>query len=40
MNYMLNAMADNSDKLIKELEKISYVYINGERSSFSEIMKY
>lgn len=40
MNYMLNAMADNSDKLIKELEKIPYVYINGERSSFSEIMKY
>ena len=39
MNYMLNAMADNSDKLIRELEKIPYVYINGERSSFSEIVK-
>lgn len=39
MNYMLNVMADNSDKLIRELEKIPYVYINGERSSFSEIVK-
>lgn len=39
MNYMLNAMADNSEKLIKELEKIPYVYINGERSSFSDIMQ-
>lgn len=39
MNYMLNAMAYNSDKLIRELEKIPYVYINGERSSFSEIVK-
>lgn len=39
MNYMLNVMADNSDKLIRELKKIPYVYINGERSSFSEIVK-
>lgn len=39
MNYMLNVMADNSDKLTRELEKIPYVYINGERSSFSEIVK-
>jgi seryl-tRNA synthetase len=38
MNYMLNAMADNSDKLVKELEKIPYVYINGERSSFPNIL--
>lgn len=39
MNYMLNVMADNSDKLIRELERIPYVYIDGERSSFSEIVK-
>lgn len=39
MNYMLNVMADNSDKLIKELQKIPYVYINGERGSFSDIIK-
>lgn len=39
LNYMLNAMADNSDKLIKELEKIPYVFINGERSSFAELIE-
>lgn len=39
MNDMLNAMVNNSDKLIKELEKIPYVYINGKRGSFSEIVK-
>lgn len=39
MKHMLNAMEYNSDKLIKELEKIPYVYIDGERSSFSEIVK-
>lgn len=39
MNYMLNAMADNSNKLIKELETIPYVYMNGEESSFSDILK-
>ena len=39
MKYMLNVMANNSDKLIKELEKIPYVYINGERGSFSDIIK-
>jgi len=39
MKFMLNVMADNSDKLIKELEKIPYVYINGERGSFSDIVK-
>lgn len=39
MKYMLNVMTDNSDKLIKELEKIPYVYINGERGSFSDIVK-
>lgn len=39
MKYILNAMVDNRDKLIRELEKIPYVYINGERSSFSDIIK-
>lgn len=38
MQELLNAMTNNSDKLIKELEKIPYVYINGERSSFSGII--
>lgn len=38
MNYLLNAMANNSDKLIKELEKIPYVYIDGDKSSFSDII--
>lgn len=38
LNYMLNLMADNSEKLVKELEKIPYVYINGERSTFSNII--
>lgn len=39
LNYMLNVMADNSDKLIKELEKIPYVFSNGERSSFAELIQ-
>lgn len=39
MQYMLNAMASNSDKLIKELEKIPYVYVDGERSTFADILK-
>lgn len=39
MEYMLNAMLDNSDKLIRELEKIPYVYINGKKSSFSDIIE-
>ena len=39
MEELFNAMNNNSDKLIKELEKIPYVYINGERSSFSGIIK-
>ena len=39
MNHILNAMVDNRDKLIEELVQIPYVYINGERSSFSEIVK-
>lgn len=39
MNYMRNAMIDNSDKLIEELKKIPYVYINGERSSFDQLVK-
>lgn len=38
MKYMLNLMEHNSDKLIKELKKIPYVYINGERGSFSDII--
>ena len=37
LNDMLNVMINNSGKLIKELEKIPYVYINGERSTFNEI---
>lgn len=39
MNYLLNVMADNSDKLIQELEKIPYVYINGKKGTFSDIVK-
>lgn len=39
MKYMLNVMANNSDKLIKELEKIPYVYIDGNRSSFADIIE-
>ena len=39
MNYLLNLMADNSEKLVKELEKIPYVFVNGERSSFAELIQ-
>lgn len=39
MNNILNIMDNNSNKLIKELEKLPYVYINGEKSSFSNIIK-
>ena len=39
LNDMLNVMTNNSDKLIRELEKIPYVYINGERGTFSDIIK-
>ncbi len=39
MNYLLNVMADNSDKLIQELEKIPNVYINGKKGTFSDIVK-
>lgn len=39
LNFMLNTMADNSDKLVKELETIPYVFINGEHSSFSELIQ-
>jgi hypothetical protein len=39
LNYLLNAMADNSDKLVKELEKIPYVFVNGESSSFTELIQ-
>lgn len=38
-NYLLNTMLYNSDKLIEELKKIPYVYIEGERSSFSDIIE-
>ncbi len=38
MKYLLNAMTNNSDKLIQELEKIPYVFIDGERSSFKEMI--
>ena len=39
MNYLINLMADNSEKLVKELEKIPYVFVNGERSSFAELIQ-
>ncbi len=39
MNYLLNLMADDSGKLVKELEKIPYVFVNGERSSFAELIQ-
>ncbi len=39
MQQILNAMQSNGDKLLRELEKIPYVYINGRESSFSEINK-
>ena len=39
MNYFINLMADNSEKLVKELEKIPYVFVNGERSSFAELIQ-
>lgn len=40
MNYVFQAMVDNSDKLIEELKKIPCVYKNGEKSSFSEIIEW
>ena len=39
MKQILDAMQSNGDKLLRELEKIPYVYINGKESSFSEINK-
>lgn len=39
MNYLIDLMADNSEKLVKELEKIPYVFVNGERSSFAELIQ-
>lgn len=39
MNNLLNFMTKNREKLMKELEKIPYVYINGERTSFNESIR-
>ena len=38
LNYLLEIMSYNKDKLIKELSKIKYVYINGKESSFEDII--
>lgn len=38
MKDMLSMMAYNSENLIKELEKIPYVFVNGARSSFTDII--
>ncbi len=39
MNTILNIMASNSDKLLKELDHIPYIYVNSERmDSFSETL--
>lgn len=38
MTYLLNVMADNSEKLVKELEKIPYVFVDGERTNFSSVV--
>lgn len=40
MKNLLSAMIENSDKLIKELNRIPYVFVNGERrESFSDIIE-
>lgn len=39
ISNLINAMNNNGGKLIKELENIPNVYINGERTSFSEVLK-
>ena len=39
MEELLNAMKNNSKKLTDELESIPYVYVNGERCSFSQIIE-
>ena len=39
ISNLINAMSNNGGKLIKELENIPNVYINGERTSFSEVLK-
>lgn len=36
---LLNTMANNLDSLIKELKKIELIYINGRKTSFSELIK-
>ena len=38
MKRMVKTILENSANLIQELNKISYVYINGELSSFSDII--
>ena len=39
MNTILNIMSSNNDKLLKELDRIPYIYINSERmNSFSETL--
>ena len=39
MTNLLNMMSSNSDRLASELEKIPFVYVNGEKSSFSAIIR-
>lgn len=39
MNYSLNIMANDSEKLVNELEKIPYVFVDGKRSSFAELVE-
>lgn len=39
MNTILNIMASNNDKLLKELDNIPYIYVNSEKmNSFSETL--
>lgn len=38
MQALINVILNNRERLIKELESISYVYINGEKSSFSRLV--
>jgi len=39
LKNLISMMENNSDKLLKELDKIPYVYVNNERkASFSEIL--
>ena len=38
LNSLLEILLNNKDKLIKELSKIKYVYINGKERSFEDII--